>query len=180
MMSLLRMSAVMQLSLPRVSAGNTAVHFNTKKEQQTKMFSLKKSVSFQIYLPICYCKYLSCRLSSSSRPIANFEPFIDDNVITSQNQQSQNNYVSVKHSGMLGNRSTVRLPDSLVEAAEKIAENRNDQNLKKIAKYLNDHLVFKKPPLTQSQIKELEANCAELIHSIHPLPGKQLKSHNSN
>ncbi len=108
-------------------------------------------------------KFLSNSFSSLSRPIAKFEQFVEDG-----DSQTSATSKQKQHPGIV-NHSSVILPERLKEAVDKILNSSSDANLLQNAKILKYHLAFKKPPLTENQLKEIESSCATKLVTTHPL-----------
>ena len=108
-------------------------------------------------------KLLNCSFSSSLRPLAKFEQIVEDYLDKNKERQKQ-------LPGVFNTGSTVILPERLKEAVDTILNSSSDTNLYQNAKILNNHLVFKKPPLTENQLKEIESACAAKLAETHPLP----------
>lgn len=102
--------------------------------------------------------------SSSTRPIAKFEQCIEEPV------QDNNKSKGSKHPGSFHQR-VVCLPEKLREAVDKLLGNSSDSNLFKNAKVLNYHLMFKKPPLSEAQLKAIQISCTEKLASSYNMPG---------
>lgn len=113
-------------------------------------------------------RYLNRPLSSSSRPVAEFDQCIDDysNIETSETRR--------KHPGAF-DRRIVQLPERLKNAAEKIIQNTSaDGNLSQLAKNLENHLVFKKAPLSESCFNGIKAKCTEKVLASYPIIGNSI------
>jgi hypothetical protein len=106
-------------------------------------------------------KFLNSSFSSSSRPIAKFDKDIETLRLNPQ----------VKHLGVF-NHSAVKLPEQLKKAIEKILISCPDASLTQNAEILNNHLIFKKPPLTETKLNEIKVTCTEKVS--HPFPGKSI------
>lgn len=68
------------------------------------------------------------------------------------------------------NRSIVRLPDQLKEAIDNIIADKSVAALYQSAKELNNHLVFKKPPMRAEDLNVLKLTCKEEVDKCSPLP----------
>ena len=102
-------------------------------------------------------------MSTANRPIA----VLDDSVEEAINKGQQ---VSKKHAGIF-NRGIVRLPDKLKEAVDRIITDQTDGQLLEAAKKLNNHIAFKKPPLTAEEIENLKKECQRKVVNDNPVPG---------
>jgi len=99
-------------------------------------------------------KYLNSSLSTSSRPIAKFDVSSDKD----SDIQTPELNPKVKHLGVF-NHSTVKLPEQLKKAIDKILSSCSDSNLARNAEILENHLIFKKPPLTETKLQEIKVKC---------------------
>lgn len=127
-------------------------------------------LSFRKFILNCRYNQIYCHfnrsLSSSSRPVAKFDQCVENefNTVTSEPRRR-------KHPGVF-NRRTVQMPERLKNAAEKIIKNTSaDDNLLESAKNLKNHLVFKKAPLSEFCVKEIEAKCTKKVLATYPSLG---------
>lgn len=109
-------------------------------------------------------KQINRSLSSSSRPVAKFDENLEEIVNTSKISKDRK---SNRLTGVF-DRRPVQLPRLLKEAVDNIIKKTSDGNLFENAKNLNDHLVFKKPPLTSSKLKEIESQCTQKVLTKFP------------
>jgi hypothetical protein len=79
-----------------------------------------------------------------------------------------------KHLGVFSH-STVKLPEQLKKAVDKILSSCTDTNLSQNAEILKNHLIFKKPPLTETKLQEIKVRFTEKLSAAHPSPGKFTK-----
>lgn len=118
-------------------------------------------------------RYFNRFLSSSSRPIAKFDQCVEDHFTSVTSEPKKRN----PPGGL--DRRTVQLPERLKKAAEKIINTLVNENLIQNAKALNNHLVFKKAPLSESSLKEIEAKCTEKVLATYPAFGNNMSVKNS-
>ncbi|XP_046655663.1 methyltransferase-like protein 17, mitochondrial [Daphnia pulicaria] len=110
-------------------------------------------------------KNFNSSFSTSSRPIAKFDV---SNGKDSDSQTSELNPKG-KHLGVFSH-STVKLPEQLKKAVDKILSSCTDTNLSQNAEILKNHLIFKKPPLTETKLQEIKVRFTEKLSAAHPSP----------
>lgn len=132
------------------------------------MFSSRNLLHNRRYLSK---KLTSCSFGSSLRPIAKFDNSVnrDSNCPTLELLEKENHFGIKSH-------NVVKLPERLKEAVDKILGSCQDGNLIKNSEILNHHLIFKKPPLTQSKLKEIEVSCTERVSATHLFPDTSFMS----
>ena len=79
-----------------------------------------------------------------------------DQQLKEQLTDSSLNAKARRHPGIV-HLKTVRLPDSFYDAVNKVVTDRSLKDLTRRASELNNHLVFKKPPLTDEDLEQVRA-----------------------
>ena len=103
-------------------------------------------------------------MSTSYRPLAALDQQVEESL-----KESNSQVKTRRHPGVF-NRDIVRLPDQLKEAIDKIIADKSVTALYQSAKELNNHLVFKKPPMRPEDLNNLKLSCREKIDESSPLP----------
>ena len=129
--------------------------FTFSKFHQLKCLSSSKSVTSQL---------ISRWLSTANRPVAILEEQVEENL-------SKNEISVKKHPGVF-NRGVVRLPDELKMAVDRVIADKSADNLVENGRELNNHIIYKKPPLSQEQLNQLKLECQEKVVSSNPIPSK--------
>ncbi|XP_057381358.1 methyltransferase-like protein 17, mitochondrial [Daphnia carinata] len=132
------------------------------------MFSYRNLLHSRCYLSK---NITSCSFGSSLRPIAKFDHPVnrDSNCPTLELPQKDSSFGIKSH-------NIVKLPERLKEAVDKILGSYQDRNLINNSESLNHHLIFKKPPLTESQLKQIEVSCTERVSATHLFPDMSFMS----
>ena len=108
-------------------------------------------------------KPTSIRLFGSVRPLVKLD-------VKLENEINDGEVKARKHHGVF-NRGVSRLPDKLMAAIGKIVQDLPDKNLLQEARKLNNHLIFKKPQLTDDEMNAIKLNIETEILAKSPAEG---------
>lgn len=120
--------------------------------------------TFALVLPSSnYSKQCHRWMSTANRPIAALDTKVEEGI-------NKGDVETRRHAGVY-NRGIVRLPDELKEAVDRIIADRSSGQLKEGAYKLNNHIAFKKPPMTAEELEQLKVDCQKKVAEENPIPG---------
>lgn len=103
------------------------------------------------------------RWVGSMRPLVKLDAQVEDDV-------DQRGVKPKNHRGIF-NRGVSRLPEKLLNAISKTIESMSNKSLLQESKKLNNHLIFKKPPLSADDIDAIKRSIEMEIHGDSSLDG---------
>jgi len=99
----------------------------------------------------------SVRWSSSIRPLAKLDTRVEDEI-------NQGQVKPKSHHGIF-NRGVSQLPEKLLNAISKIVEDISDKSLLQESRKLNNHLIFKKPPLSPDDMNAIRMETEQEVRN---------------